>query len=121
MLAGAASDLAVARSLLVISALQLLVLTLAALVAVARLLVTQREGETALLIARGATRWQLTGLTAAEVIPLCGVAAVAGGFAGILARPGCSAGACTPARASPRAASAPAPREPGSTRLAPRS
>ncbi len=83
VLAGAASDLGVARSLLVISALQLLVLTLAALVAVARLLVTQREGETALLIARGATRRQLTWLTAAEVVPLCAVAAVAGGVAGI--------------------------------------
>ena len=83
VLAATASDLAVARSLLVISALQLLVLTAAALVAVARLLVTQREGETALLTARGATRWQLTWLTAAEVIPLCVVAAVAGGIAGI--------------------------------------
>jgi hypothetical protein len=83
VLAGAASDLAVARSLLVISALQLLVLTLAALIAVARLLVTQREGETALLMARGATRWQLTRLTAAEIIPLCGIAALAGGIGGI--------------------------------------
>lgn len=83
VLAGTASDLAVARSLLVISALQLLVLTVAALLAVARLLATQREGETALLTARGATRWQLTRLTAAEVVPLCGVAAIVGGVAGI--------------------------------------
>jgi FtsX-like permease family len=83
VLAGTASDLAVARSLLVISALQLLVLAAAALFAVARLLVTQREGETALLSARGATRWQLTRLTAAEVVPLCGAAAVAGGAGGV--------------------------------------
>jgi ABC-type antimicrobial peptide transport system permease subunit len=83
VLAGAASDLAVARSLLIISALQLLVLAAAALFAVARLLVTQREGETALLTARGATRWQLTRVTAAEVIPLCGAAALLGGVGGI--------------------------------------
>jgi hypothetical protein len=83
VLSGTASNLAVARSLLVISALQLLVLTVAALLAVARLLATQREAETALLTARGATRWQLTRLTAAEVIPLCGGTALAGGAGGI--------------------------------------
>jgi hypothetical protein len=83
VLAGAASDLGVARSLLVISALQLLVLAAAALFAVARLLVAQREGETALLIARGATRWQLTRVTATEVIPLCVAAALVGGAAGV--------------------------------------
>lgn len=83
VLAGTASDLAVARTLLAISAFQLLVLTVAALLAVARLLVTQREGETALLTARGATRWQLTRVTAAEVSPLCCAAALAGGVAGI--------------------------------------
>jgi FtsX-like permease family len=83
VLAATASNLAVARSLLVISALQLLVLTAAALLAVARLLRTQREGETALLTARGATRWQLIRLTAAEVVPLCGAAAIAGGVCGI--------------------------------------
>ena len=70
MLADTGSNLAVARSLLAISALQLAVLALAALIAVARLLATQREGETALLAARGATRWQLARLTAAEVVPL---------------------------------------------------
>jgi hypothetical protein len=83
VLAGAASDLAVARSLLIISALQLLVLAAAALFAVARLLVTQREGETALLTARGATRWQLTRVTAAEIIPLSGAAALGGGAVGV--------------------------------------
>jgi ABC-type antimicrobial peptide transport system permease subunit len=83
VLAGIANNLAVARSLLAICALQLLVLTVAALLAVARLLATQREGETALLTARGATRWQLTRLTAAEVVPSCAVVAAVGAIAGI--------------------------------------
>ncbi|MGH3169916.1 MAG: FtsX-like permease family protein, partial [Trebonia sp.] len=78
-----ASNLSVARSLLVINALQLLVLAVAALLAVARLLSSQREGETALLNARGATRWQLARITAAEVIPLCAVAAAAGTLLGV--------------------------------------
>jgi FtsX-like permease family len=82
VLAEAASNLAVARSLLVISALELLVLAIAALLAVARLLATQREAETALLFARGATTSQLTWLTAAEVIPLSALVSVAGAFAG---------------------------------------
>jgi hypothetical protein len=83
VLSATASNLSVARSLLVISALQLVVLVLAALIAVARLLASQREGETALLNARGATRWQLARLTAAEVIPLSVVAAIAGALGGI--------------------------------------
>jgi FtsX-like permease family len=83
VLSGAASDLTVARSLLIIGALQLLLLSAAALLAAARLLASQRETETALLTARGATRWQLTRLTAAEVIPLCAAATVAGGLAGV--------------------------------------
>jgi ABC-type antimicrobial peptide transport system permease subunit len=83
VLSGTASDLSVARSLLVIGALQLLVLALAALLAVARLLASQREVETALFHARGATRWQLARLTAAEVIPLGAVAGVAGALIGI--------------------------------------
>jgi hypothetical protein len=83
LLADIGSNLALARSLLAISGLQLLVLAVAALLAVARLLATQREGETALLIARGATRWQLIRLTAAEVVPLSIVTALAGGVAGI--------------------------------------
>jgi len=74
------ANLAVARSLLGISALELLVLTVAALLAAARLLAAQREGETALLTARGATRWQLI---EAEVIPLSLVTALIGGIAGI--------------------------------------
>ena len=83
VLADTGDNLAVARSLLGISALELLALTTAALLAVARLLAARREGETALLTARGATRWQLTRLTAAEVIPLSVVTAAAGGIAGI--------------------------------------
>jgi hypothetical protein len=83
VLADTGDNFAVARSLLGISALELLVLTVAALLAVARLLAAQREGETALLAARGATRWQLTRLTAAEVIPLSLVTALIGGTAGI--------------------------------------
>jgi len=83
VLSGIGDNLAVARALLVISGLQLLVLTVAATLAAARLLVTQRESETALLAARGATRWQLARLTAAEVVPLCAAAALAGGVAGV--------------------------------------
>jgi ABC-type antimicrobial peptide transport system permease subunit len=83
VLSATASNMSVARSLLVINALQLLVLAVAALLAVARLLASQREGETALFNARGASRWQLARLTAAEVIPLCAVAAVVGVVGGI--------------------------------------
>jgi hypothetical protein len=83
VLSATASNSSVARSLLVISALQLVVLALAALLAVARLLASQREGETALISARGGTRWQLARLTAAEVIPLCAGAAAVGALAGI--------------------------------------
>ncbi|HSZ43439.1 MAG TPA: FtsX-like permease family protein [Trebonia sp.] len=83
VLSGTASNLSVARSLLVINALQLLVLAVAALLAVARLLASQREGETALLNARGATRWQLARLTAGEVIPLCAATAAIGALGGM--------------------------------------
>jgi hypothetical protein len=83
VLAGIGSNLALARSLLAISGLQLLVLTVAALLAVARLLSSQQEGETALLVARGATRWQLAKLTAVAVVPLSALTALAGGVAGI--------------------------------------
>jgi FtsX-like permease family protein len=83
VLNAAGSDLAVALSLLVISALQLLVLAIAALLAVGRLLADQGEAETALLIARGATRSQLTRLTATGVIPLAVVVSFAGALAGI--------------------------------------
>jgi hypothetical protein len=55
----------------------------AALLAVARLLAGQREGESAMLVARGATRWQLARLTAVEAAPLCVLSAAAGGLAGV--------------------------------------
>ena len=84
VLNGTASNLAVARSLLAICAVLLLLLAAAALLVMARLLADQREGESAMLAARGASRWQLARLTAAEAVPLCVAAAVAGGLAGIL-------------------------------------
>src|SRR5580704_15948241 len=83
VLDGIASDLDVARSLLAICAV-LLFLVAAALLAAARLLAGQREGESAMLTARGANRWQLVRLTAAEAIPLCVFAAAAGGVFGVL-------------------------------------
>jgi hypothetical protein len=61
----------------------LFLLAAAALLAVARLLAGQREGESAMLVARGATRWQLVRLTALEAAPLCVLSAAAGGLAGI--------------------------------------
>jgi len=79
VLDGVASNLNLARSLLAICAVLLFLLAGAALLAVARLLAGQREGESAMLTARGATRWQLVRLTAAEAVPLCALAAAAGG------------------------------------------
>ncbi len=83
VLNGTANNLDVARSLLAICAVLLFVLAAAALLAVARLLAGQREGESAMLVARGATRWQLVRLTAVEAAPLCVLSAAAGGLAGI--------------------------------------
>ena len=80
---GIANNLDVARSLLAICAVLLFLLAAAALLAVARLLAGQREGESAMLVARGATRWQLVRLTAVEAAPLCVLSAAAGGLAGI--------------------------------------
>jgi FtsX-like permease family protein len=83
VLNGTASKLDVARSLLAICAVLLFLLAAAALLAVARLLAGQREGESAMLTARGATRWQLIRLGAAEGVPLCLLCAAAGALAGI--------------------------------------
>ena len=83
VLNGTASNLDVARSLLAICAVLLALLAAAALLAVARLLAGQRESESAMLTARGATRWQLVRLAAAEGIPLCLLSSAAGGLAGI--------------------------------------
>jgi ABC-type antimicrobial peptide transport system permease subunit len=84
VLHGTASDLDVARSLLAICAVLLFLLAAAALLAVARLLAGQREGESAMLTARGATRWQLLRMTTMEAVPLCLVSAAAGGVLGVL-------------------------------------
>ena len=84
VLDGTASDLDVARSLLAICAVLLVLLASATLLAVARLLAGQREGESAMLTARGATRWQAVGLAATEAVPLCVLAAALGGAAGVL-------------------------------------
>ena len=83
VLNGTANNLDVARSLLAICAVLLFMLAAAALLAVARLLAGQREGESAMLVARGATRWQLVRLTTVEAAPLCVLSAAAGGLAGI--------------------------------------
>jgi hypothetical protein len=83
VLNGTASNLDVARSLLAICAVLLFLLAAAALLAVARLLAGQREGESAMLTARGANRWQLVRLAAAEAVPLCVLCAAAGALAGV--------------------------------------
>jgi FtsX-like permease family len=83
-----ASNLVVARSLLIISVLQLVLLAAAAIALAARMLAGQREEESALLSARGVTRWQLVRLTLTEAVMLAAVAAVAGTLTGSwLARP----------------------------------
>src|SRR5262249_38069554 len=83
VLNGTASNLDVARSLLAICAVLLFLLAAAARPAGARRRAGQREGGSARLTARGATRWQLVRLGAAEAVPLCLLCAVAGGLAGI--------------------------------------
>ncbi|MGD0242393.1 MAG: ABC transporter permease [Streptosporangiaceae bacterium] len=83
VLDGTASNRDVARSLLDICTVLLGLLAAAALLAVARLLTGQREGESAMLVARGATRWQLIRLAAAEAVPLCLLCAAVGGVAGV--------------------------------------
>ena len=90
VLSGTANNLDVARSLLAICAVLLFLLAAAALLAVARLLAGQREGESAMLVARGATRWQLVRLTAVEAAPLC--VAQRGGRRAGRHRPGPAAG-----------------------------
>jgi FtsX-like permease family len=82
LLSGLATNLVVAKSLLVISALQLALLAAVALGLAARLLASHREEEVALLTARGATRWQLARLALAETLLFGGAAAAAGVLAG---------------------------------------
>ncbi|MFD4373753.1 ABC transporter permease [Streptomyces sp. NPDC058527] len=62
--------LAVSRSTLLIVAVQLVMLAAYALLLVARLLSTERSGETALLRARGASRRRIAGLAGAEALLL---------------------------------------------------
>ena len=82
LLQGVARNDVVARSLLVIGELQLLLLAVAALALAASLLASQREGETALLSARGGARWQLARLGGAESALLAVVTVIVGGLAG---------------------------------------
>ena len=83
VLAGTATSLGVSRSLLAITAVELFLLAGAALIAVAQLLAAQREGEYAMLAARGATRVQLVRMAVAEAIPLSLLAGAAGAVAGV--------------------------------------
>jgi ABC-type antimicrobial peptide transport system permease subunit len=81
-LTGIASTVVLARSLFTIGALQLLLVAGAELVLAARLLASLREEESALLRARGATRWQVARPALAEAVVLGAVAGVAGVLAG---------------------------------------
>ncbi|MGW5527491.1 FtsX-like permease family protein [Streptomyces xanthochromogenes] len=69
-------SLLVSRSTLLIVALQLVLLAGYALLLVARLLSSERSGETELLRARGGSRRQITGLAAAEALLLAVPAAL---------------------------------------------
>ena len=83
LLDGIASDIVLARSLFTISALELLLVAAAALVLAARLLASLRDEESALLRARGATRWQLTRPVLAEALVIGTVAGAARVLAGV--------------------------------------
>jgi hypothetical protein len=83
VLSGTATSLGVSRSLLAIAAVELFLLAGAALVTVARLLAAQREGEYAMLAARGANRLQLVRMAVAEAVPLCLLAGAGGTAAGV--------------------------------------
>ena len=82
VLDAAAASLAVARSLLVIGALELALVAAAALATAGAYLADQREGESALLASRGTARGQLARLNAAEAVIVCLAATAAGGLAG---------------------------------------
>ena len=83
LLDGIASNIVLARSLFTISALELLLVSAAQLVLAARLLAGLRDEESALLRARGATRWQLTRPVLAESLVIGAVASAAGVLAGV--------------------------------------
>ena len=82
LLDGTASTIVLTRSLFTIAALQLLLVAGAGLVLAARLLADVREEESALLRARGATRWQVVRPVLTEAVVLGAVAALAGVLAG---------------------------------------
>jgi hypothetical protein len=82
LLAGIAGTTVLDRSLFTIALLELLLVAGAGLVLAARLLASGREEESALLRARGATRWQLVRPVLAEAVVLGAAAALAGVLAG---------------------------------------
>ena len=82
ILGALASSLVVSRSLLLIGSLELLLLATATAALAARLLAGQRDGEAALLSARGAARGQLLLATLAEAVLLALTGAAAGIVAG---------------------------------------
>jgi ABC-type antimicrobial peptide transport system permease subunit len=83
LLDGIASNIVLARSLFTISALELLLVAAAGLALAARLLASLRDEESALLRARGATRWQLTRPVLAEALAVSAVASAVGVLAGV--------------------------------------
>jgi ABC-type antimicrobial peptide transport system permease subunit len=82
LLAGITGTVVLARSLFTIALLELLLVAGAGLVLAARLLASGREEESALLRARGATRWQLARPVLAEAAVIGAAAALAGVLAG---------------------------------------
>jgi hypothetical protein len=82
LLTGIASTIVLTRSLFTIAALQLLLVAGAGLVLAARLLSGVREEESALLRARGATRWQVVRPVLAEAAVLSAAAGLAGVLVG---------------------------------------
>jgi hypothetical protein len=85
VLSGIATNYDVSRSLLVTSALELLLVAAAAMALTARLLASHRAGEAALLEARGLTRRQVCVLSLTEALPVAVVSAAAGALLGNLA------------------------------------
>jgi hypothetical protein len=82
ILAGVTSTAVLTRSLFAVTALLLLLVAGAGLALTARLLASLREEESALLRARGATRWQLTRPVLAEAVILATVAGLVGVLVG---------------------------------------
>jgi hypothetical protein len=82
LLSGIATSYQVSRSLLAMSALELLLVAAAALALTARLLASQRTDETALMESRGLTRRQLALLSVAEALLLVALAAATGAAIG---------------------------------------